>query len=109
MDNKVIIDGVDVSGCECSSQIDLDINIICNSNSPKKCSGYCKDNPNCYYKQLKRKEQECEKLKKMNEIGLQQWIDMYNKADKERFEALLQRDRYKQALDEMNRKNKGRL
>lgn len=23
----------------------------------------CKDNPNCYYKQLKYKEQECEKLK----------------------------------------------
>jgi len=23
----------------------------------------CQDNPNCYYKQLKRKEQECEKLK----------------------------------------------
>ena len=57
----------------------------------------------------KAKEQKYEELKKMNETGLQQWVDMYNKADKERFEALLQRDRYKQALDEMNRKNKGRL
>lgn len=26
--------------------------------------GFCKDNPNCNYKQLKRKEQECEKYKK---------------------------------------------
>lgn len=34
----------------------------------------------------------------MNETGLQQWVDMYNKADKERFEALLQRDRYKMHL-----------
>ena len=39
----------------------------------------------------------------MNETGLQQWVDMYNKADKERFEALLQRDRYKKALDEIKK------
>ena len=73
IDKQIIIDGVDVSGCECSSQIDLDINIICNSNSPKKCSGYCKDNPNCYYKQLKRKEQE-----------LQQAMDNYVQLDLQR-------------------------
>ena len=46
-DKQIIIDGVDVSKCEWFEQIDLDINIICTSNSPKKCSGYCKDNPNC--------------------------------------------------------------
>ena len=63
MTNKQIIDGVDVSGCEWSGQIDLDINIICNSNSPKKCSSYCKDNHNCYYKQLALKEGIIKRLK----------------------------------------------
>ena len=62
-DKKNYIDGVDVTGCEWSGQFDLDINVICTSNSPKKCSAYCKDNPNCYYKQFKRKEQECEEYK----------------------------------------------
>ena len=63
-DKQIIIDGVDVSKCEWFEQIDLDINIICTSNSPKKCSGYCKDNPNCIQKKFKRKEQECKELKK---------------------------------------------
>ena len=66
-DKRIIIDEVDVSGCEWFGQIDLDINVICTSNSPKKCSTYCKDIPNCYYKQLKRKEQECERLKIIKE------------------------------------------
>lgn len=56
-DKEIYIDGVDVTGCEWFGQFDLDINVICTSNSPKKCSAYCKDNPNCYYKQLIRKEQ----------------------------------------------------
>lgn len=48
---------VDVSKCEWFRQIDLDINIICTLNNSKKHSSYCKDNPNCVFKQLKRKEQ----------------------------------------------------
>ena len=64
-DKQIIIDGVDVSKCK---YFDCD---------SKKCKaeyyvrhGYeiveydsCRENPNCYYKQLKRKEQECEELK----------------------------------------------
>ena len=59
-DEKIIIDGIDVSKCEyclkmtkyrCTIQRDV-----------YKC--LCKENPNCYYKQLKRKEQECKELKK---------------------------------------------
>ena len=63
-DKEIYIDGVDVIGCEWFGQFDLDINVICTSNSPKKCSAYCKDNSNCYYKQLKRKEKECKCLKR---------------------------------------------
>lgn len=86
-DKQIIINGVDVSGCEWFGQIDLDINIICNSNSPKKCSGYCKDNPNCYYKQLAREKKKCEELRKQNKMlsqnnSVQQWCDMYNQKDK---------------------------
>ena len=56
---EIIIDDVDISGCEyclkmtkyrCTIQRDV-----------YKC--LCEENPNCHYKQLKRKEQECEKLK----------------------------------------------
>lgn len=60
----IIIDGINVDECECSSQIDLDVNIICTSNFSSKKSGYCKDNPNCLFKQLKSKEQECEEKDK---------------------------------------------
>ena len=80
MENKQIVDDVDVSGCEWYS-----------STYFKPCNG-CKNTPNCHYKQLarekqnsqeardtaikefnraeelktllKRKEQECEELKK---------------------------------------------
>lgn len=69
-ENKpIIIDGIDISKCECSSQIDLDVNIICTSNFPSKKSGYCKDNTNCLYKQLTHKTQECEYWKHQAELG----------------------------------------
>lgn len=70
---KVIIDGVDVSGCEFFSDMS-------NGKPDTRCECYkdmygfntnCKHNKdakNCYYKQLKRKEQECEELKKLNNI-----------------------------------------
>ena len=58
MENKEIyIDGVDVSGCEYHSL---------NKNNCSLCSLsnnlICSYKPFCYYKQLKRKEQECEEL-----------------------------------------------
>ena len=67
-DKQIIIDGVDVSSCEFYSYRDGD-------KYPHRCSCY-KDMygcsvvcnladccENCVYKQLKRKEQACEKLK----------------------------------------------
>ena len=62
-DKQIIIDGVDVSGCEWIREVGLDSEYICTCNSPNKTSGYCKYNPNCCYKQLKRKEQECDRLR----------------------------------------------
>lgn len=49
----VMIDGVDVSGCSYYNPLG---NYNCGGT--KKCSQWS----NCYYKQLKRKEQECETL-----------------------------------------------
>ena len=60
---KIIIDSVDVSTCKhYINSTHLDYN--CNKTP---ASTYCKNNPDCYFKQLKRKEQECEELKKQNE------------------------------------------
>ena len=62
-DKQIIIDGVDVSECghyhygKCEIDYDEWNNEIIRYNE-------CQNNPNCYFKQLKRKEQECEELKK---------------------------------------------
>lgn len=64
-DKQIIIDGVDVSKCEYRDWR----NFCCCNNSKENEGeervtgrGGCKYNPNCYYKQLKRKEQECKNL-----------------------------------------------
>ena len=58
MENKeIIIDGVNVAGCEDYGY---------RGKAGYWCHNYdepCTDYSNCYYKQLKRKEQECEELK----------------------------------------------
>ena len=63
-DKQIIIDSVDVSGCEnFSCGICEEENKI-----PKTINHFtadCRMYPNCYYKQLKRKEQECEELKQV--------------------------------------------
>ena len=60
--HKQKIDGIDVSGCKnFSCGICEEENKI-----PKTINHFtadCRMYPNCYYKQLKRKEQECEELK----------------------------------------------
>ena len=57
-DRQIIIDGVDVNGCEYIG-LYKECKLKCGSCYPVDCS----DNPNCYYKQLKAKEQECWDLK----------------------------------------------
>ena len=62
MENKqIIIDGVDVSGC-IYRQYDM---CTATKDNYGDCSFYCKDYEmkDCYYKQLKRKEQECKQLR----------------------------------------------
>ncbi len=69
MTDKVIIDGVDVSRCEHY----LNKECLCQYNEIDgrifklyRCDTF----ENCYYKQLQRKEQECEELKeKLNDVA----------------------------------------
>ncbi len=71
-DKQIMIDGVDVSGCDFYQ-------IEANELYPKAnyCGSmrntFCEIEPNCYYKQLKRAEQECKRLKwYMQEIRMQE-------------------------------------
>lgn len=54
-DKQIIIDGVDVSGCICYKA----------TGKYDSCGYSCEETPNCYYKQLKRKELEYERLKEV--------------------------------------------
>ena len=60
---QIIIDGVDVSGCAFYGFSNLN-NHLCRSEEFSKidCT-YCNNNPNCYHKQLKRKEKVCKEWK----------------------------------------------
>ena len=66
-DKQIIIDGVDVSGCVQFIQDEKD---CCN------LGGSCKGWTNCYYKNWKRKEQECEALGKINKNLLNENQDL---------------------------------
>ena len=70
MDKPIIIDGCDVSGCEY-----IDNDKCCNLFEGligDPCSSYTFRN--CHYKNWKRKEQECNRLEKQNEILLGQLV-----------------------------------
>ena len=63
---KIIINDVDVSGC-----IYFQMNNkmpVCRACNSGVGSPYCEYHKDCYYKQLKRKEQECEELEKNETI-----------------------------------------
>ncbi len=98
MTEPIIINGVDVRECENF------VNNYMYKNSCNKASYItkCEIGNNCHYKQLKRKEQECEKLKKENEI-LQQYRGSkqasYEAMQKLWNEAEYDRKKYKKCLD----------
>ena len=90
---EVIIDGVDVSECEHLQYKGCNFAqcLIKMASFDLKCEGY-----NCYYKQLKRKEQECEELKQWKEDAENLFKTQTDNADK-----II--NRYKQALDEIEK------
>ena len=94
-DKQIIIDDIDVSRCQ--KQGETIVGITCGNGERIRLANeiitkhkLCKDNPNCVYKQLKRKEQECEELT--------------SQRDKFEFGNNIlehERNKYKQALDEI--------
>lgn len=62
MTESIIIDGVDVAGCEYFSPTCVSTHLWDKCGNLTK-SNKCENNPNCYYKQLKRLEQENKELK----------------------------------------------
>lgn len=94
-DKEIIIDGVDVSECvEFRDDVytDKQINNACSiglwqrhySGLEENCkmSCECKNNSDCYFKQLKRKEQECEELKDKNQYLINTYCHFKNEIKK---------------------------
>lgn len=65
---EIIIDGVDVSGCEYYAQG------ICNIPDVIETYDSCMDKGACYFKQLKRKEHELKTIREAFEIELENII-----------------------------------
>ncbi len=87
---QIMIDGVDVSGCRNFDKESYKLDVYdCDLN---ELHGYCYCNNDCYFKQLVRKTQECEELKRKVEL-------MMDCAD-------CKVDKYKQALDEIEKELK---
>ena len=80
-DKQIIIDGVDVSGCKKLMQGIVPFGCM---EDRKTCS--CMNNPNCLYKQFKRKEQECEEKQKTAQDAISKLCAeksaLYNELDK---------------------------
>ena len=74
-DKQIIIDGVDVSGCLHYSDRDGYCE-ACKDDIDGYSFTKCSSEDNCYYKQLKRKEQECE-FSNLKIIQLQETLSQY--------------------------------
>lgn len=59
-DKQIIIDGCDVSGCEYYNKDDKTCREVNGKYETDICDFDKCENSNCYYKQLKRKQQESE-------------------------------------------------
>ena len=82
-DKEIIIDDVDVSKCNYFNNTDKS---YCEECCSEFGCAICNDRPNCYYKQLKRKEQECEEKQKTAQDAISKLCAeksaLYNELDK---------------------------
>ena len=74
-DKQIMIDGVNVSGCEFYWREKE----LCNNGN---LTSYCQENKDCLYKKYKRKEQECEELKKQLERKEENYQKLLSKSNK---------------------------
>lgn len=101
-DKQIMIDKVDVSECFwlwVNTDKNYKSRCIMNKDVYSQCT-YCKDYPNCLFKQLARKTQECEELKEKYK-----WYDHYKDSallnKKLCDKASDERARYRKALEEI--------
>lgn len=109
MTEEIIIDGVDVSECkyEYRGYCTIDFEKL---NTKMLGCKLCEDNPNCYFKQLKCKEQECKELKK-EKAEIKKYLGTLDKTIIQRLEELkefkdelkISEYNYKQALDSIEK------
>lgn len=107
-DKQIIIDGIDVSGCyqympRYMEDYDIDTLDYCRYYF-KPCKDV--DVKYCYYKQLKRKEQECEELKKRLESFQKDYSKLYQVVEnkgyiKELDQLKIENNQFKQILVEI--------
>ena len=104
-DKQIIIDGIDVSKC-CWCDFEPDTEPYCRINDGEDLG--CEENSNCYFKQLKRKEQRIVDLNKMVEAKEQECEELkqWKKGAESLFKAQIDNtdkiiNQYKQALDEI--------
>ena len=121
MTEEIIIDGVNVAGCEFAVKPINDNRIKChcvkgllqiNKMYEQPMNGLCKDNPNCYYKQLKRLEQENKELKeKIIKLSEEKGhLIVENNTLKEKNEGLkIKHQRYRECSMQLNKKYKSAL
>lgn len=106
MDRTVIIDGVNVAVCKFYEKKAVLYDCIEGTSGDDECYK-CKDEPNCYYKQLQRAKEENEKLKeelRQEKIyssqveELEESIHHYI-AENEKLKQQLKQQQYKRELD----------
>lgn len=104
-DKEIIIDGIDVSGCENLTQGTIPFGCM---EDIKICS--CMNNPNCLYKQFKRKEQELQaqrnfttqEQRKIYCVAYDKTCETGNECKQKKC-VFKDRLKYKQALDEIEK------
>lgn len=99
----IYIDGVDVAGCDSLNKNSLPLK-QCDLLQFKTKNGgiagrWCTDHYNCYYKQLKRLEQENKELKKQIESNK----GLITVGGKQQYEMTMAYDRCKSALEEIKK------
>lgn len=98
-DKQIIIDGIDVAGCVYYKQ-ECIANCGMFALGDFKCEGQI-----CLYKQLKRKEQECEELKKRLESFQKDYSKLYQVVENKGY--IKELDQLKQILAEIKEIAKG--
>ena len=80
MTEEIIIDGVDVAECEfiadTKNGLVKCISWVHNNKNPVSGHWDCRENKNCYYKQLQRLKQELQRYKDMEAKGLEEFKDI---------------------------------